>query len=213
MKFIKFFILVLFLLNPLSTKALFCDYTELAILKSKATNINISYFPEFDSEEKLTFKIYFSNLREDLVLIDLFNNKKYEYETGELVIENKNPGSTYNFRIYTEKTFCQNKILREVSIKLPDYNKHYNSEICLKNPSNSLCEKWIKTVESETRFIELVNNSMQNEDTNDSKKEEFDFYDNWYQYYLYLVYSTIFVFLSMVFLIYKERRKDFDLDV
>lgn len=195
---------------PLKVEAVFCDYSELSKLKSLASNINYSYsYVELDND--VTFSIEFLNLKEELILQDISNNKLYNIQEESLVINGYESGKSYSFVISTNETECTNKQLSTFTVTLPSYNKYYNEQICIDNPEISLCGKWIKVTGDRNDFVKTVNSFIKTSDVEENPNTEIEltFIE---KYYIYIYMVSSMVILIYIYQLYLSRKDDFDLD-
>lgn len=152
--------------------ALNCPYDKLSKLKLIANNIQYDY-SYIEQGETISFNIRFTNMRPDIIIYSISENKNYYYNgNSDFTITGLKSDNTYAFIIkpsdglsgknvyyikevvngqtvikqYTSNLpyECSNTDLLGFSIKTPYYNKYYNSDICKKYTENKNCYKWYK---------------------------------------------------------------------
>lgn len=137
MKKIIFFLIILFSMIP-NAKAE-CSDEEMIRLSKIANNITTSY--EYDEKTK-SFNITFTNANKKLLIKDVANDKYYN-ENFEFTIKNFKSGD-YKFNIESSDINCTEDVLVTKYIKLPFYNKYYDTEDCEGIKEYSYCSKWIE---------------------------------------------------------------------
>lgn len=165
-------------------KADACSYKEQAALNKEAKNIKKSY--EFIEDDPLNyhFKIYISNISENLRL-EIIN----DYDNRTLSVTNSNLADgvyTIETRVATRKVKysinvsaingnCAGKQLLKTSITTPRYNSYSTSYICEQVPNFKYCGKFVDTsTMTYSEFLEKGEKyKLDNTKTNESKKEGF----------------------------------------
>lgn len=208
---ILIFSFVLFVIFPSSSKALFCDYSELSRLKKIANNVDLIYYFNEDDEIK-TFSFEFNNLDESIYIKDVYNNKEYLYKGRMLNLGNYESGKRYVFEINTIKTDCPNKNLLTLSITLPKYNPYYLDKVC--EDGISICDKWSDHKLSYSDFIKKVEklkkekNSFEEEPIEPEQKK--NLFVEYSKYYVPLIFSSMIIFILVKRHI--DNKNDFDLN-
>lgn len=136
------FVLFLALFIPFTTvEGSYCKYSELARLKRMASNINTSY-DYVETEEDAIFNITLVNLSEELYLIDLNSETRYDFINSEMNIPNYESGTSVIYMIYSTDEDCGEDPLYTIRINLPSYNMFYKDDLCKGIENYSLCQKW-----------------------------------------------------------------------
>ena len=139
-KIIYFTVLLFLVLIPKDIVKANCDDSEIVKLQKIANNVNISY--TFD-EKKKTFDIFISNLKKDIELKDIYNDRIYN-SNNEVHIENFNSGR-YIFKLYPKNKECSEYEITSKTISIPFYNSYYEKEDCKGFENNYYCLKWLKS--------------------------------------------------------------------
>lgn len=202
------------MLLPISCKALECDFTEKARLKSLASNINTSYIP-VENGNTITFNVTISNIYPGLIVVDATTGNQYYYDEnrqnpGEVVITGLNPDKTYRYEIYSTNEECNDSSLNIYYVTLPAYNSYYKDPICDGLSDYKLCNKWLKTDMSYEEFIKEVTdykNSLNQPDKTETKDngELNPILEFIYQYYY--IFIALFV-IAIIYIIYVRRKRD-----
>lgn len=209
-KEIQLFFLLLIIFIPQKIFA-YCDDSEILKLQKIAKNVTVSY--TFD-EEKEEFSITFTNLRKELILYDVTNNREYNVY-GELTL-NQNYLGDNRFDIYAKKTNCTKEILVSKYIKLPFYNQYYKYDEC-KNISNyDYCAKWLnKSITYEFWNKKVLEYKMNQIHETEQKQEKIEisirdrvlnFITKVYVNYYYIILPMIITVLCI--LIYIKNKQD-----
>ena len=203
--------LVGFLFNVKGVSAVFCDYTELAKYKRAAINIEheIVYY---EDDGNIVFEQTFYNLHPDIYIKDLETFDGYIYdENFQFATVNLKENKSYRFVVTTDKTECQNKELRIITIDIPKYNPLYKHEVCNGITDYHLCKKWANHNLSEADFIKAVNKYKASLVKPDVKEDNnFDDLLNWWgQNYFYFLSVIIVVGIPTIYYLY--HKNDFDL--
>lgn len=128
------------------------------------------------------FNLIFNNITENLVLrIENDYNDEVIYvkyddtDNGQYILEWKNIYQVTTFKytiLASDKTNCEDEILKEGIYTLPKYNIYYNHQKCDTIPNYYLCKKYITTeVDSET-FFEKVNSHLKSLEKKEEEKEQ-----------------------------------------
>ena len=202
------------MLLPISCKALECDFTEKARLKSLASNINTSYIP-VENGNTITCNVTISNIYPGLIVVDATTGNQYYYDEnrqnpGEVVITGLNPDKTYRYEIYSTNEECNDSSLNIYYVTLPAYNSYYKDPICEGLSDYKLCNKWLKTDMSYEEFIKEVTdykNSLNQPDKTETKDngELNPILEFIYQYYY--IFIALFV-IAIIYIIYVRRKRD-----
>lgn len=167
------------------------DYFYVLLLKTnKYVDLNIKVTDDYeDSEYDASYNYYYEN-----------------YIIGSpLHFDSK----TYNIKIYAgESTSCNGELLREISYKVPPYNKYVNTEYCNQNPDDEeICaldkdtsKITIKDFKEKTSIIE-----EKREFNNKSFIQKVWFYIK--NYYLYVLIPLVIVTMGYVIMVIKYKRK------
>ncbi|MEG2321929.1 MAG: hypothetical protein RSB71_00355 [Bacilli bacterium] len=151
----KWLLICLILLMPIvKVDALYCQYNDLARLKKMAANITTTY--EYTVSDKAIFSITLFNLHPSLYVVDTTNNKTYNYQNNELILNNYNGGQTVIYKVYTNQSDCSKELLTTIRVVLPTYNIYYQDKICEGLNNYELCQKWSSHNLSYNDFIKNV---------------------------------------------------------
>lgn len=207
----KIFAAIVLLCLPLiKVEAYYCSYQQQARLKGLASNINTSY--DFvEKNNKATFSITLTNLNPDLYIIDMTNNKTYEYTKDEIKINGYSSGQVVKYQVYSNVEFCSN-LLYTISVALPSYNPYYKESVCDGLNNYSLCERWTKHNLNKEQFIERVNqyrDSLRGGSTEiETPKEEDAIWDIILEYILkYYYVPLILIIIGCSIGIYVSNKK------
>lgn len=154
------FALIVFL--PQNIKAS-CSDAEIVRLQKLANNVNINYTYDEKSQK---FNIVITNLKNDLVLKDIYTGKTY-VTNEEVIIKNENSGR-YTFMIYAN-TNCSKEYIITKYIEMPYYNIYFNSAQCKGIENFYYCSKWMNSTIDVSDFIEKT--STYKEKINNLKEE------------------------------------------
>lgn len=186
-----------------------CSDEEIIRLSKIANNVTTSY--EYDENTK-KFKIIFTNVTKELFVTNSANNRNYN-EDIELTISNLKSGD-YKFNISASDKNCYNDTFVTKYIKLPYYNKYYESEECKGITNYSYCSKWVQEEISYDIFVKKINEYKESlipeekkeevkETTLDKVREVIkDIYVNYY----YIILPLIITILCVI--IYFKDKKD-----
>lgn len=136
----KFFWILFLFIIMLSTVKAHCNNEEIIRLTNLAKNVNVSY--TYD-ENKKNFQINFANVSDDIIILEVSNNKYYS-SYPEITIGNYKSGK-YKFSIYAKDRNCFEEELVSKYIELPFYNKYHNYIECQNYKEYSYCNKWLKS--------------------------------------------------------------------
>ena len=168
--------------------------------------------------DEVLFTITIYNLRPNQYVIDIINNKRYDYgynkdNESEIVIENITESGVYKFEVYSKDNTCNENALNTLYVTLPTYNKYYKDNLCKGIESYKLCQKWFGTSISYDRFkkeIENYKNTLNQEDDFEEEKEEtfFDYLINLYINTYYIVLPLFIILLLIpIYSIYQKKYK------
>lgn len=207
----KILLLVLMILFLPSNVKADCDNDEIIRLQKIANNINTNY--EFN-EITNKFKITFSNITDEVIIVDI-NNKKDYYSYGELEINNLDSG-IYTYYIYARDKNCYENELTIKNINLPYYNQYYNSDDCKYIQDYQYCSKWLtKSISYDTwknnvtKYKESIKAEEKKQDYQ-SKKTTIDKIKDIFTE-LYITHYYIFlpiIILSLCAIIYLKNKSD-----
>ena len=139
-KYLSLFILLLLL--PIWRVKGLCSNAELVRLNQLARNVTTSY-EYYQDEDSVKFKVTLTNLDPNLSLTDLVNNEIYKNRSGELIIDNYDPGTIVRYAITSKEITCTNQNLVTLYVNLPSYNPYYNDPLCQTISDYKYCQKWI----------------------------------------------------------------------
>ena len=208
-RYIIFLILFLIPFNVLARSKTSCDYTLLSKLKGLANNVNISYTYELN-DDKVKFKIDFTNLNDDIYFIDNKSKIKYYYsDTNNGIISIDNYSSGYaSFKFYSNNSECLDELLVIKNVNLPYYNKYYKYDECKGLKNINICQKWYKYDGGYSDFQEDILN-YKKQLNNDSIIEKnvsntlFDKFVSFFLSYYYIVMPALIVIVLGIIYLFK----------
>lgn len=156
----RIFVFLLIFLIPTTSVKGYCFYNETARYKGLASNISASY-EYVEKDGKLTFSITLNNLSEELYIIDAVTQKRYDYKSNEITIDNYEPGQTVKYEVYATNKFCSKDLLYTIRINLPGYNPYYSDPICEGLTDYIYCKKWHKHDLKYESFVKKVQDYKQ----------------------------------------------------
>ena len=161
-----------------------CSYEKQKEISKSAANVKITYeeakaeldpstysYPEGADPETYVayyeyFKIKILNITEDIYLkLENSSNEEVKYieykdtDEGTFTIawENLEDVTTFSYTIYSStKTGCPDEEFRKGVMTTPKLNEFYTSELCVDIPDYYLCQKYITTNVSSSKFVELA---------------------------------------------------------
>jgi len=192
-----------------------CNYSQIARLKSFASNVNITY-DYYIQNNTAYFNVTLTNITPEIYFIDSNSNKKYTYsdtQNGQITIYNQ-IYSKISYKFYSNLPECHGVKLNTKYHTLPSYNIYYNSALCKGIENYNLCQKWVKNNYSYDEFEELVNKyknskseeKVENEVEITYEKTVFDYFVEFYVKYYYLILIGIIVICFVV--IYFNKKKN-----
>lgn len=197
------FLTLLFLVLPSIAKA-YCSDTEMIRLQRITRNINSSYNY---SETTGRFQITLTNLKKDLIVYDLFDDKYYNTD-GDLNFNNLYSGK-HTYIIYARNKECTEYELSTINVELPYENTFYNSEKCKGIENYSYCGRWVKNVISEEIWETKVNAYKEKLNKVEKKQEKLSLLQtlfNTYKKYYFIILPAIILLFSGIITI--RNRKD-----
>ncbi len=209
-------IMFLMLLIPLmKVNGYYCTFGETSLYKDMAANINVSY-DYVEKNNDVSFSVTLTNLRQELYIVDTTNDKKYEYELDEIVIDGYKAGQTIKYDVYAAAEYCSGTYLYSILLNLPFYNKYYKDDICVGLENYAYCKKWYNHKLSYDEFKKKVNDYKEslNPSVPEEEKEEIEesksfldvFLSLWLKYY-YIVLPGIIV-ISAAAMYYNNKKSD-----
>lgn len=133
-------------------------------------------------DDDAIYTIYFYNITDNMYIVDSKTNAKY-YK-GD-IIEKVSPGEILNFGVYaSDKTYCSEYKITNISISVPYYNKYSTNELCEGYENYVLCredsnvtmtEKDFET--SMKKYIESLNEEDEEPIVPQIEKEGFNLFD------------------------------------
>lgn len=204
------FTILLFLLIY-NVKAV-CSINDLVRLKAYVNNVTSTIDYYIDNDEAY-FNVHLSNVTPDMYIIDS-NNTKYNYNDmqDELVIYSIK--KNVNLTFYSNE--CPDEKISTLSIKVPIYNKYYNSDICIGYTELSWCKKWTKKIYTEDEILILKNKYIKSQEKKISEQEESDernfleIVNKYYTKYYYYVLPIIIV-CGIILIIIVSKKQKFEL--
>lgn len=208
-KKIYFFILIIILVMPISSKAA-CSIEEKAKLKQIVSNVNMSYNYEIKNNSAV-FSIKFNNVNSQIYFKDKNGNSYYGNENGEVILYNYNSGKSYSFDFYGTQS-CMSESVGKLYTTLPTYNPYYKLNVCDDAKEYKLCQKWVSHSLGRNEFIEKVNeyknvikNKIDDSDI-DKKISVIDFTLSFIR--MYGIYILIVVSILIITIKYIRYKKD-----
>lgn len=201
-------LLILIVLSPKHIKAS-CSDSEIIRLQKLASNVNITYTANENTQK---FDIIITNLKNDLVLKDVYSNKIYN-TNREVIIKNAGSGQ-YTFMIYAN-TKCSNDYIKTKYIQLPYYNMYYNSQYCNGISEYAYCSKWLNKNIDVSLIIEKTNlykekkQSGANVEKNNEKSMVYVIVNKIQQIYkdnYLIILPTIIIILCLI--VYVKNKKE-----
>lgn len=210
-KIYLFALLSLALLIPTIVKA-DCNDQESIIIQNKARNITTSYLYD---ETNNRYTITLNNITNEF--------KVYSYRLGRYINSNNgeanivvNAGGEYRFDISLKADTCGYNITEYKYVKLPFYNRYYNSDICKGIEEFKYCQKWFDTYQYDSKVIDQINNYKNNLKKNDTKEDNkhiksifeyvLDFLIKYYKIIAYIILPIILIILIVI--IIRKRKKE-----
>lgn len=182
-----------------------CSDSELIRLSNLAKNVQYSY--TYDDDKKL-FTITFSNLTNELKLVNYYDDKEY-VANGEINIEKNSPGN-YKFEIYSNDNKCTYDVLISKYVQIPYLNRYKDEEQCKGIEDFKYCSKWLSSdISYETwnsKVNEYRNNLKEKKQESNTKKNLFDQIREFYIDNYYIVLPSILVVVLIA--IYIKDKKD-----
>ena len=200
MKKICFFIIAMFF-SCFSVKAE-CD-SNLELLLAN----NIAYSYEFDEQMKV-FDVTFTNINNNFNFVDAYGNFYFGYD--EIKVLNLSPGKTYKFKVYSQKSECNNMNVRTIEVSLPHFNIYYDRDICKKAPNFKYCNKWDNSNLDYEQLEEKVNKYLEEQVKDNKVSDTETFLQKMTRNMLKLYEKTYFIILPIIIigLIFTIRKLD-----
>ena len=199
-------LLLFIIISTVSVKAEECTYAELKELKQLAQKVQISY--EY-SEKSKVFNLSIYNLSDKVVL----GNSYYVYNTTIRNFDSLTSGENRNFKLVGgNATNCKDELLRTIQVKVPYYNRFYNSEQCKDLDKLTLCKKWTNTSNiTQEQFEKKIKEYLT------KKEKKTSFIDDTIQFikdnYIYIGISFGVILIIIVIVVYQKKFKKKTLDL
>ena len=212
-KLYLFALLSLALLIPSVVKA-DCNDQDSITIQNKARNITTSYLY---NETNNKYYITLNNISDEF--------KVYSYRLGRYINSVNgeaniivNAGGEYRFDISLKSDTCNYNILEYKYVKMPFYNKYFNSEACKGIEEFKYCQKWFDTYQYDSKVLDQIDNYRNSIKKNDNKEENtkqiksifeyaIDFIVKYYKIIAYIVLPIILIIL-IVIIIRKRKKED-----
>lgn len=208
------FLFVAFCLPFKVNAAWYCDYIELAELKSIATNIRYIYDYKIENDTAI-FKITFTNIYKEFYIYDVNNNKYYypdqNKDISEITVDGYQSGKSYNFIVYTTREKCEEQTIYSFYVTLPNYNKYYSDLLCKDYQNYKLCQKWANLGDiSYDEFQKQMNEYIESLKIKNEESKENEQTIHWLlEFYLkYYIYILPIVIVTLLVIIYSLSRKN-----
>lgn len=206
----------LFFIGLQNTNALFCDYTELATIRKKASQVNItSDFEEL--EDSVTYTITIYNLQPSQYVVDTTTGKRYMYgntgseDSSEIVLTDIQKPGMYKFLVYSTENTCNDDALNTLFVNLPTYNKYYKDPLCEGIENYKLCQRWFGTSITYAQFQKDIADYKTYLNNRPKEEEEKTFWENLLSLYIesYYIFLPILILLLCVpiYIIYEKKYK------
>ncbi len=217
MKKIVFIFLIIFSLN---VYAVTCDNNEFKRLKNLAEKVEFTYDYEIEKIKqedgnifnKYNFSITANNLNEDLKVLIIYDkyssNKEFKYNSDKKnTIKGFFEGDKVNITIeaYTTND-CSGKVIMTKTVNIPYYNRNYDKDFCIENPSFKYCKEFTEKYISSSEYGSEMEKFFDNNQID--VKEEIKKQDNNYLIYAIITFLAIFIFLLLIVYIVKRQRKN-----
>jgi len=196
-----------------------CEYSKVSRLKSLVSNVNLSY-DYYISDGKAYFNVTINNIVPEIYFIDSKTLKRYDFTNtndGEITITGyNNQDGIYKF--YSNLPECNGIKLGNKFYSFPYYNSYYDTDICRKNSSYTLCKKWKKVTISYQELEKKINTYNEQKKENEQpgnpsivyKKTALDYFVEFYVKYYYIMLIGIIVVCVTVMII-STRKNRFDI--
>ena len=212
-------ILILFITLFINVSSVFaltyggCDYSTISRLKSLVNNVNIVY-SYHESEGQILFDVTLSNITPQMYFYDSVNDKYYYYNdtnNGEITINNYYYSQNYKF--YSALNECKGVLIGTKYYNFPSYNAFYTDPACSDIPNFSLCQKWVNNSYSYDKFITLINQYKNSQDSKPIEEQNIEYemtiidyiIEFYVKYYYYIFIAIILICVSIIII---NRRKD-----
>lgn len=206
-----------------------CSVSNIARLKKIASNISTTY----DYTESIpatgygnvTFTATISNVTKDIYVMKVDNYYTLQGtiyqgdENNQIQINDLSAGVSYHFVVFDNiGNECQDDLIYEFYITLPNYNKYYINPVCDKVPNYKYCQKWTNVNLTETEFVNSVNKyikSLEETDDQEDTDSNNDKYSTFIEIMEFLSKYSIAIFGSIVLIsaggiIYLKKKDNFD---
>lgn len=218
MKKLLFITLFVFLL-PLNVHASTCSDVQVKRFEFLAKEIQTT-FDYTETSNDILFTINFHNVSDDLYLVDYNSSDTLliykKEESGLISVPDSKAGTTYTFSVLNENSICDSKIITDIKVTTPNYNKYYKDSLCSGIESYSYCQKWSnignvsyeefkKNVENYKKQQESNNNNIDNnvpEDNNANRIRNF-IANN----YIYIIIGVALI-STVIIALYNNKKKN-----
>lgn len=189
------FLLICIFMSPLIVNA-DCDYQRISDLKKIASNVQLYYSYDLDTEGRPIFSVNVTNVTSDIYVVDMFGN---EYRN----FENNVPLNSIYYYIYSNDPNCP-KLLLEKYFKLPYYNDFSTLDEC-KNNNSLLCDVWFDSSQYDVDTFRKLLNKNDDVRNNNSFLEDEEHYEMLYML-LVPIFLLILTFVYIGFRIHKRKK-------
>lgn len=120
-----------------------CTERKYEVLQKRAESIELEWELKFDENDNHYFIVTASNIHEDLIFI--VDNVTYEPKDGKVEFYNYfNGNDNYTFKVYGGYDHpCVEEYVATKTLKIPNYNKFYKSDVCQGEASKwEICDEW-----------------------------------------------------------------------
>lgn len=211
-KYGKIIVLLTFLVFcPKSVKALLCENEEKVRWQALAQNVNVSY-DAVEEDGKVTFTVTFSNLVENMLIVDEKTGREYPYTKPELTITGLRPNTSYRYGVYTSEFRCSHQLFYTLYANIPPYNPYHNDEVCQGIETYKLCQKWTSISYTYDEWKQEVNKYKENleknkpVEENERKKSLIDKIVDFYSKTYYIILPIVIILGGIIIYVYNKRR-------
>src|SRR5574344_208178 len=203
---------------PINANA-YCNPTTKAKYNKMSANVNYTY-DVIENDNGVSFNVSLLNANSNLYFNVNNNNKNYFYTGNNINIGTYLAGSKVIVKIYSVDnditTGCNNLLLKNLYINLPNYNNFSKDELCIGIEDYQLCQKWTNVNMTYDKFkkkVEAYRKSLEKEpDIVDPIVDEETFLDKVFQfiasYYTIILIAIVVLGSSgIVILTVKEKSK------
>ncbi len=196
--------LIWFLLGMDVVMAENCDSVDLSRLKSLANNVSISYEYLSDSDIINNYRIYLSEIADEIFVVNLTDDTYHEWHAKDLtdgIVSFDSDLETLKFDIYSSNCIGSGS-LRNISIELPRFNYYSLEDKCqeVKELNLDICDEWYQGKLDDFTFHEKIDKYI----TDNTKPTFFDFV---IKYKFFILIFGVCLVLAVILLIIRYRKR------